>query len=915
MNLIYFIRLLWKNVWLIAGVALLMAVLVFLLTRNQKDSFSSEMVVYTGLATGYDIESGANARYDHFMTNAKFDNLINLIKSRQTLEETALRLMAQHLMLDQPDPRYCDRETWDALHDKVPREVLNLVHYPNPDLSGRGYILPDQPASLRRSEPSVREEEQPAVILETVPATRVVTETRMVTEKVRKTRLKPRHYQVKAGEYPIQIARRFGISLEQLQAMNPDGFPIYGGQRLRVGNEEEEYYTDTLVEKTFTREVPIADSVVYRQQRTVQAEPGPVQRLNAFEQMDSISEHFDQIYGEAEAHVQAFEATVRNLRRYKDQNETNFIYTTLHSSNGVYGIDKIARVRASRMQNSDLLRLTYENNDPGVCQQTLYFVYEVFRREFQNIKGAQTSMVSDYFRQQRDRAKIRLDSLEEYIKEYRSENRIINYNEQTKFIAEQNEELDRLRYEEMGKLSAAKAALFSIESQMNDHQKILVNRAEITNLRKEIGRLTRQIALEEIHQDQDVDLISRYKRDLQLAQNQMDEFMQEAFRSSRSTEGIQIEVVLQQWLTKVVEVEESAARLAVKTDEKDEFMKKYDRFAPMGSTLNKIEREIGLAEQEYLNQTHSLDLSLLKQKNSEQSNISIIDEPYYPIKPNPSKRMFIVIAAFLAGLMITAALLIFLEFVDTSIKFPERAVELTASKLIGAYPKVPSGPSKQVDYERITSRLIDMLTQKIKLEELHMPAGDGPVIVLLTSTRAGEGKTYIGSRTVEKLRGTGQKVLFIKPFERLVRNHLEEQFRIQQNEEVTWDYEYEIPDNFLSISTVNELIRNFSFVTRGYHYILIELPALLASDFPARLVAAADMTVLVCKATRTWNKADTEVLAMYKNNANHPVYSFINGVQPDNLESIIGEIPRKRSWFRKAMKRLINLDFKSQPSD
>ncbi len=969
MNLIYFIRLVLKNVFLIGGVAVLMAVLVFMMTRGQPESYSSEMVIYTGLATGYDIESGADARYDHFMTNAKFDNLINIIKSRQTLEETAIRLMTQHLLLESPDKRFCSRETWDAIQTEAPREIRSLLHYSGGNLSNQGFDMPSKENSLPTTQ--VDQDKDKAQSLETenqdqdsspsqsslsssenlnqdsTPKTRLVTktvyETKTVTEKVERTRTKPKYYTVMPGDYPIGIASKHGMTVDQLKAINkPEAFPLQGGQKLLVGATRETYYVDSLVKREVPVEVTVEepiegyeyDNTDYSYQPDDQDINDPNEdddlessnpsgsdnftdfksRVDPIEQFDSISNNFSEIYNDALSHVQAFERSVRNLIKYKERDEVNYIYTTLQSSNSVYGIEKISKIKASRMQNSDLLRLSYDNNDPGVCQQTLLIVYDVFRQGFQSIKGSQTSMVTDYFRAQRDAAKIRLDSLEEYNKQYRMKHRIINYNEQTKFVAEQNEVLDRDWYEESGKLSASIAALNSIEQQMDEYSKNLVQRGEIINLRNEIGRLTRLISAEEIRLQPDINLLARYKQDKQRVQTQLDEFITSSFRTTRTTEGIDMQSVLSLWISKVIEVEESRARYKVKSEQKKEFMGKYDKFAPLGSTLTKIEREIDLAEQEYLNQTHSLDLSLLKQKNSEQSNIKIIDEPYYPIKPNPSKRMFTVIAAFMAGLFLTTAVIILLEFIDTSIKFPQRAEELSKSKLIGALPKMPRKADPRIDYKQITTRLIDMLTQKIKLEELQVPHGDRPFMILLMSTRKLEGKTFVGSKIVQKLRSIGHKVLFIKPFDHSAPEEFEEQFRRANDQVVAWDFEYEVPDNFMSIRNINELLRNFSFMTRGYQYIFIELPSLLNSDFPATLVSKADLSILVCRATRSWNQADDEVLDIYKKNAGHKVFSMINGVQVDNLEPIIGEIPRQRSLIRRIAKRIVSFDFKISKS-
>ena len=99
-------------------------------------------------------------------------------------------------------------------------------------------------------------------------------------------------------------------------------------------------------------------------------------------------------------------------------------------------------------------------------------------------------------------------------------------------------------------------------------------------------------------------------------------------------------------------------------------------------------------------------------------------------------------------------------------------------------------------------------------------------------------------------------------------------------------------------------------MTKGYQYIFLELPALLSSEYPAKLAVSADLSLLICRATRTWNKADDEVLNVFKANSKQTVFSMLNGTNVDNLEGIIGEIPKKRSWISKFIKRVINSDLK-----
>jgi len=920
MNLIYFIKVLFKNIILIGFVAVFMAVSVFIMTRNQPETYSSQTIIYTGLATGFDIESGSGWKYDLFGTNAKFDNLINIIKSRKTQEETAIRLMVQHLMLEQPDSRYCSKSTWNSIQENVPREVKALIHYDDNLFKGQGY---DMPRRVQEIAPVIHKETVKPKTDSITPkykwVTKTVMKTEMVTEQKREVRLSPKYHKIKAGDYPIDIAKRFGISLEKLKELNGNDYLFQGGLTICVGQSEEEYFTPTIVEVEIPVDTLVRELIEFVDAETVSSQADEMivsdgseedlPEISSLDQMDYVEDNFEEIHSQALSKVQAFDRSVRNLLKYKDNNQGNYIYSTLQSSNPFYSVGKIAKVKASRMQNSDFLRLTFTSNDPGVCQQTLKIITEVSKFYYQSIKGSQTSLVSDYFREQRDAAKFRLDTLEQYILEYRKENSIINYDEQTKAIAQQNEILDRDWYDESANLSSAKAALYAYESEMDDYAKSLTVRSSLVSLRKELSQILQEISFEEIKIDPDSDLLASLKIKQTQLHNKMREAVSSVYMTSRTTEGIDMQVMLTGWLNKVIEVEESSAKYKVKDLQKEDFKMKYDRFAPLGSTLTKIERQINLVEQEYLRQIHSLDLSLMKQKNNEQSNIQAIDEPYYPIRPNASKRMFTVIAAFMAGLFLASGVIIFLEFIDTSIKFPNRAEELTKSKLIGAYPKIPVQIDKRVDYPLITSRLVDMIFQKIKLEELQHPASNKTFVIMVMSTRRHEGKTFVTGKVVDKFRANGNKVLYIKPFEEKPREGFEDQFRKYSEEDKSWDYEYEIPDNFISISSVNELLRDYTFNTRSYHYIFIELPPLLSSDYPTVLVAESNLSLLVCQATRRWSVADDEILDLYKSNSNEKVFCLLNGTQVSNLEEIIGEIPRKRSIVRKLFKRIVYLDF------
>ena len=95
MNLLQFIRILLKNIVILFVVPIIMSILVFYLTRNESKLYTSETIIYTGIASGYNIESKGGDKVDFFATNNAFDNLINMIKSRETLEKVGINIKNQ----------------------------------------------------------------------------------------------------------------------------------------------------------------------------------------------------------------------------------------------------------------------------------------------------------------------------------------------------------------------------------------------------------------------------------------------------------------------------------------------------------------------------------------------------------------------------------------------------------------------------------------------------------------------------------------------------------------------------------------------------------------------------------------------------------------------------------------------------
>lgn len=126
MSFLHFVNLLLKNIkWLIL-IPLTMAASIYYFTRNEKKIFSSETVIYTGIASGYNL-SGYN-KADFFATSNAFDNLLSIINSRETKEQVAIQLLSSHLFLKKFDPSVlswgADNELKKIIPDSVKKQLV-----------------------------------------------------------------------------------------------------------------------------------------------------------------------------------------------------------------------------------------------------------------------------------------------------------------------------------------------------------------------------------------------------------------------------------------------------------------------------------------------------------------------------------------------------------------------------------------------------------------------------------------------------------------------------------------------------------------------------------------------------------------------------------------------------------------------
>ncbi|MFY0673452.1 MAG: hypothetical protein JXQ87_08600 [Bacteroidia bacterium] len=666
------IKLVYKHMIALFVLPVGMSVVVFFGTANEVKTYQSAAMIYTGLASGYNIESNGNERFDNYAVNSAFDNFLNIAKSRQTIEHVGIELLATHLIMRKEGKVPMSQADWDQFNLDFP-------------------------------------EEKAAPFLE--------------------------HDKLDS----VKAALKDSL-------MSPTGM---------------------------------------------------------------------------------------------------FFKKIFHISESFYSIRTIGKVDLKRMGAGDMVAVSYQANDPKVCQKTLEIYLKTVLERYKNLKQSETGTAVKYFENQLKIAFDKLSAVEQEIKDFKEDNRIINYQEQTRYIAEKQEDASDEYHKQQMDLKAAESARDDLEEKLKIREKLNEQNEELIAVRNELSSINTRIALLEIGDPNNSSLQDLRKRSNELTEK-IRKATSEIYDMSHTIEGVKVARLLDQWLEYNLEVDKFNARSTQFQEKMDDIEKKYDKFAPLGSQLSKLERKVGVAEKEYLEVLHGLNQARIKEQSvAMKANLTVVDNPSMPLDPLPSKRKLLLVSAFLGGIVLVLGFAFITEFLNNGIRSAEGAETITGIKVAGA---IPSQNSKLVKkYPEINTRAVNYTS--LSLESV-INGHENAAISVISSDEA-EGKSTVID---------------------LIQKH------------------WESLDNPPSVE-------------------FTEHNAQRSGNFSIKELKNADLVVWVIVANKAWGQSQKRMLSLLKESGVKELRVIVNGIHTFWLDSLIGELPIKRNPIRKFFKRMAKLEF------
>ena len=560
------------------------------------------------------------------------------------------------------------------------------------------------------------------------------------------------------------------------------------------------------------------------------------------------------------------DATVVALNQYMSKSENNLIAVILNSENPYYSFYSLENIKAYRINSSDLIKISYQTEDAVICRQTLEILEASFMKKYRKLKEGQSESVVEYFEIQTKEAFAKLNNAEQSFMEFNTQNNIINYDEQTKSVVGEKERLYTLNHTiEMDKTANTKSL-----QKVNESIKGRLYQNEygsaILKERENLAELYNQIALGEVvnknekgHQQH----IDSLRNIADLSEIKLQGSVNNLYAQINTPNGIPTKNVLEQWLKTSLDFEQSKAKLTVMDRQKKDFALEYSKFAPLGATLKKIEREITVSQQAYLEILHGLNVAKLTQQNTNLvTKMDIVDPPFLPLKPNPSKRILLIIISFVAGLILALTFIVTNALINKTLQRPENAGKILGIPVVGIYPLLNSSP----DFIALANlRLMQQLLS-------HVDTIYKPVTIGLISIQDGEGKSTIINLWRKELLKLNYSV------------------EIQ-----TWN------DKNISSSPYSDII-------------LLEFPALDKMLIKHGMLPKLDYTFLICRANRVWSKIDKKLLVIFKKITGNNPSLLLNGVKMDFAAENIGEVTKKCFFIKSYFKNMVDFKFGNRKS-
>lgn len=566
--------------------------------------------------------------------------------------------------------------------------------------------------------------------------------------------------------------------------------------------------------------------------------------------------------------------TVENLKKYEEASPTNFVYGLFNWNHPHYAYGSLKKINVTRLGSSDMLKVSYSANDPGVAYQTLILLEQLYSKEYRKLQFGSTNSAIKYFEEELERVGKQLRESEDSLTNYNISNRVINYFEQTEQVAALDMQIQLKHNDVLLRYNNAKASVSYLESLKDENILYLRDNAEFLSRLNQVSDLNTRIAeLETFYTDSlsgspAFNRLEQYRAELANAKKELEAFTRRYGERKFTREGYPTSNFVTQWLEELLLMEKAKAELEVIEDKIEEIDHLYSHYSPIGSTIKRQERSIDFIERNYLSILASLNAARLQLKSLEMNSASLqlINPPVFPLNTEPSKRKKMVMGAYAGSLFILLTIFMLFDLLDRTLRDPLRTKKITGSSVLGALPgKYNFRQRRYQGYYQ--EQAIQYLGNAI--QDFFHPGDQSPIVNII-STKEHCGKSFLAEQLANYWTGLEIPVVSLRYGEDFIPGS----------------------SDFLFADTIRRFLPDHS--TSSRRIILVEHAPLQHYNIPRPILQEASINLTLFRADKIWSDRNKQLFDRLKEQSGStPTLICLNHAEKQVLESFTGMLPPK----------------------
>ena len=359
--------------------------------------------------------------------------------------------------------------------------------------------------------------------------------------------------------------------------------------------------------------------------------------------------------------------------------------------------------------------------------------------------------------------------------------------------------------------------------------------------------------------------MAKAERQLREATDKVKELTRTIEANNYSTDtGVKASELIDKWLEQILLLEKTKAEIQAQDIMRESIDKQYQKYSPIGATLDRKERHISFIEGNYIEMLRALNAARLRQRNLQMSTatLSILNPPMFPLNAQSTNRMMILIGAFMLTFFMIALSFLIIELLDRTLRDRMRSERITNIPVIGCFPKESS-----LRYRRFNKTISDMALRQLSKAILPYFSEGKQNVLNLLSTDAANGKSYLAQELENYWVSIGLQV-----------------------RRLTYDEDFLAEDSrYIMAKDIKDLCPDI----QPNEIAIVEYPNLDDNAVPSALLNLGTINLMVTRANRTWKDVDQKALKELQSRLEDKksLFMYLTEASRYAVEEFVGQLP------------------------